>query len=377
MVAALALLAGACGQGSKISQSLRAPQASGPRILQMRFFRDGSGWLVADRGVLRTTDRGRSWTNVTPPRLRGRALDEVSPIMFFRTRTEGWLAAFLDPSTPTTLSVLRTTDGGRTWRERPLAVDLRGEDPGGGVLFSLDDRNAWLVIKAVSGSAHSRGVLYRTTDGGESWRRLEIPMADAIRFTTPQDGWMAGGPAGGALFVTRDGGLTWQEQVVPGRHPVKPWRTTVALPVFFDADRGVLPVQTRLSETSETSLLQFYVTGDRGNLWLPAGAPVKTDRGGDIFFGGHSMASFVDADNWFLLGEGLQASRDGGRTWSVVNDSRDLRDAVQIEFASPSQGFVYVVRRECPQPKQCTETSELLRSDDGGRTWRAVQVPTA
>ena len=109
------------------------------------------GWAVGDfRTILATSDGGEHWVRQQahlPPHA------EIAAVCFADAR-HGWAVG----NTIGATFVIRTTNGGNTWRTRPA--------PGRGYpfdVFFVDARRGWLV-GAVSG-------IYATTDGGLHWRR--------------------------------------------------------------------------------------------------------------------------------------------------------------------------------------------------------------
>lgn len=101
------------------------------------------------------------------------------------------------------------------------------------VPFSLtfvSPSEGWLLgLAACSGSPCA--AIVRTTDGGRTWRRIPAPDASiaarlssigdvpsgigGLRFADPLDGW-AFGPE---LWATHDGGTTWSKVAIPGLAP--------------------------------------------------------------------------------------------------------------------------------------------------------------
>ena len=104
-------------------------------------------------------------------------------------------------------TVIRTSDGGRTWVECSIAearaLDFRD-------LHAFDDR------ACVAVNAGSPGCVYRTDDGGGHWTcvyRNESPTIffDALSFCGPR-GWALSDPQDGRFFLitSDDGGKHWQ-----------------------------------------------------------------------------------------------------------------------------------------------------------------------
>jgi len=371
-VAAVAVIGACAGDAQTDGQSGPAATPGSDRtarVSAMAFFPEGRGWVVTDDGVFRTTDNGSTWLDATPP--------VAAQGFFFRDPATAWALRFGDAAGDrATAVVLATRNGGVRWDQHTVSLAFDGAAPGGaGSVFVIDQATGWLLGQAQTSSAASKGVLYRTADGGASWTKVTTPIAGTLRFATATDGWVAGGAAGGELYVTRDGGATWTPVAVPHRSPSQPWLTTVAAPIVVGRQAAVLPIQVRLSTTADQSDLYFLVTSDTGRTWTAAGPPLRTDQGGSVFEGSTERLSVVTANHWFLLANGLWTTRDAGRSWHQVTSDRDLRYGVRISFTSPSIGWLYAEQTTCQAPKvNCTTKSSLLRTTDGGHTWAEIIV---
>ncbi|MGH3882131.1 MAG: YCF48-related protein [Pseudonocardiaceae bacterium] len=111
--------------------------------------------------------------------------------------------------------VLYTEDGGATWENR--VADLDGDfsfGEWGWKLFFLNDR-----VGFVSVENFCEGVILKTTDGGQSWRRLTIndpqhtANLEGLGFVDEMHGWVGGwgsaNMATGFSSETSDGGEMW------------------------------------------------------------------------------------------------------------------------------------------------------------------------
>ncbi len=359
-----------------------AEHISVPRVTSFTAFSGGGAWSVTDEGVLRTPDGGQRWVDVTPRGLQlreGLFGGDTPPPFFVSGSSRAWVVTFSSPQAGTALAgpsatIFRTTDGGDTWDSSILALDPEaGQYADTGAIFFHDETAGWLEGDIVTGSAFSQSVLYRTSDGGGSWSKSSIPVGGTIHFSSPSDGWVAGGPARSELHMTRDGGETWTEQSVPQASPEKPWLTTVAAPVFFDSQNGVLPVQVR-SEGEDGSALNFYRSLDGGESWSRAGPPIESEQGGDIFFGDAPKLSIVDESNWFVVTDELYVTQDGGSSWSTVSTNQDFREAVKIDFTTAEDGWLVLESTECEEKGNCVSESLVLATRDAGHTWTEVDV---
>lgn len=119
--------------------------------------------------------------------------------------------------------ILTTSDGGRTWLRAPVgalppALENEGAFAASGTNIAVYGKGyAWIGTGA---GAHSR--VLRTTDGGRSWRIFDTPLLAgpaagifSIAFRDEKHGVIVGGDyqkeneAVDNLAVTRDGGVTW------------------------------------------------------------------------------------------------------------------------------------------------------------------------
>ncbi len=125
-------------------------------------------------------------------------------------RYVGTLDAIASPSAGHVLvvgaqsAIWKTDDGGTTWK--PVTPPVPGDFYG--IVF-VSPRNGWI--------AGDGGLLLHTTDGGDHWVRVAVPVKDfylqAMSFPDPEHGFVAGEK--GIVLATSDGGATWKRLVVP------------------------------------------------------------------------------------------------------------------------------------------------------------------
>ncbi|SEL88078.1 Uncharacterized protein SAMN05444354_109161 [Stigmatella aurantiaca] len=173
---------------------------------------DEDVWALGGSGasmkVLRSADAGRSW----------RVDAQVSKALADVLDTRGWndpsILVWFSPQIGLAAGslgsrVLRTADGGMSWRSIPLAEDLFVYD-----VERLGSR-AWLC--------GSSGHIFRSDDAGASWRRLKGSPFDGddrcmdMSFLNPEKGWAVG--MNGSVWATEDGGENWQRLSSPELSP--------------------------------------------------------------------------------------------------------------------------------------------------------------
>ncbi|MEX2263057.1 MAG: hypothetical protein WD696_13960 [Bryobacteraceae bacterium] len=114
--------------------------------------------------LLTSDDGGKTWREGFE-RLRGSGLDRVQ---FFDLEV-GWVSGHLLHPLPRDPFLLMTTDGGNTWRRRPVF----GESRGGSIQdFRFESRTQGNLI--VEGGEAGRYERYESPNGGESWFVREV-----------------------------------------------------------------------------------------------------------------------------------------------------------------------------------------------------------
>ncbi len=116
---------------------------------------------------LASEDSGKTW--IEPfERIRGGGLDHIQFVDF----ENGWVSGQVLQPLPQDPFLLITSDGGKTWRRRPVF----GESRGGSILqFGFGSKTAGsLVIDRGEPGDSGRYELYETPNGGETWMLREI-----------------------------------------------------------------------------------------------------------------------------------------------------------------------------------------------------------
>lgn len=365
-----------------------AERAPAPVALEsLRMITPLVGWAVSvnangnPRGVVRTTDGGRIWSDAGPPALTGQGLRAA----FYGTN-DAWVT-WTGPGLRSRPVTYRTVNGGATWSRMgtiPMAV------PAASAPDMVTGQVGWVSAELGVAAGSSGLAVFRTTDGGAHWQRVEltypgretpgaIPFGcdkgDAV-FSSTTTGWVAGGCAGGppTFWVSHDGGRTWRREPLPapgGRGTLATCQCYLADPVFTSPRDGALggrefPVAHGLSHAA-------YVTHDGGRDWVPVHLP-----GGRVPL---QAPDFVDSEHGFVAGGPLAkhgragggvrlyATADGGATWTARAASPRLGQAT-LDFVTPAVGFATLISYN---PLR----SYLLETSNGGATWTEVPARLA
>lgn len=341
----------------------------GARVRSMQLVTTTTGWVLTDKRILWTTSGGREWAFMTLPQ-------EILPTMvaniFFLDVSQGWIVVMPSPTTSagqTTIKVLRTHDGGKHWLTSTVS-DKQAEVEavsGNAFIDFIDLQHGWIMLPSLSSSNFSIGSLFRTEDGGTSWSEVAAPSGDAVRFTSPSDGWAINRPRQ-QLYATHDGGQHWQPQVPLTTSGVI-GQPTYDLPTFTNTTDGFLPVTiTRQGQTA----VAIYVTHDGGQSWSTATAitlPVPVESGV------HIPTAVTDANTWIVAPPDgkIHRTKDAGAHWQEQPTSSPLEGISAFSFATTTEGWAQRFNGQCAQAKtHCSIETEVLKTSDGGQTWTSA-----
>lgn len=246
------------------------------------FLNQNTGWVAGSNGALLfTNDGGRSWHKMRRP------TEDSLRDVYFSDERNGWLVCDreiykLKTNNEPQAYLLRTNDGGATWRR-----------------IDLSDTHARIVRAVFRGDGRGwtfgeAGALYTTNDGGASWVRQVLPTKHLLlggAFLDDEHGWLVG--AGATILQTSDGGETWRPGLVRGERHLR-----------FTAASFV---EKRLG-WAVGAAGHVFATTDGGRLWFPQASGVSTDL---------LDVKFVSAaEGWAAGSEGtLLHTNDGGGHW--------------------------------------------------------------
>ena len=256
--------------------------------------------------------------------------------------------------------VARTIDGGAHW----VFTEIGDE--------TLDFRDLH-AISAVECIAMSAGEgessrIYRTVDGGKSWKlcfQNKEPKGffNGIAFRNEKQGVLAGDPVNGRLFLlsTEDGGVTWKRMAEDSAPKMDEGENSFAASgthLTVDGDG-------RIWVTSGGKVARVFHSPDWGGTWETIETPMIS---GEPSTGIFSITFSAEGRNGIAVGgdykkesEGKDngmRSDDGGKSWRLLKgEPFPFRSCVgfvderTLIAVGPSGGDV---------------------SHDGGETWRAL-----
>jgi photosystem II stability/assembly factor-like uncharacterized protein len=175
-----------------------------------------SGYTAAgDGAIMRTTDRGTTWQDVTPPASAGLQFRDIEAFDASNA------VAMSIGNNPTDFRMYVTHDGGQTW-----AITFVNAEPTAFYdCMSFFNRKVGLAISDPPDGVHFRVIA--TNDGGMSWHitGLQMPEAPgAYAFAASGEclttdhghrAWFGTGGSEASVFRSDDRGVTWTKAPTP------------------------------------------------------------------------------------------------------------------------------------------------------------------
>jgi photosystem II stability/assembly factor-like uncharacterized protein len=281
-----------------------------------------------------------------------------------------------------TPEMLRSTDGGKHWSDvhhltMPCPTNVAADRGAPGTFYV----------------GTCRGIIFRTTDGGASWKssnlsQLQYYTLHALAVDPVTHNVYAGGDYG--VFLSTNRGVSWRRVLLPPNE----------LGVNALAVRGGVVYAVARTYSYNTPVInELFVSTNGGKTWHVApqeignaaieALAIDPRKPQTVYIGAHSWGVFKSSDaaaHWTLIhqglrgagvnamaldssnpgtilagadGAGLWKTRDGGRTWSLLNASLGSVRSLALDPRHPAT--IFAVGR-----------GALQRSEDGGAHWTTL-----
>ncbi|HVL66708.1 MAG TPA: hypothetical protein VM364_05545 [Vicinamibacterales bacterium] len=268
--------------------------------------------VIIGRGAWKSTDAGRTWQFIGL-----REAGQIGSIIVHPQNPDVvWAAALGSPFGPNQQrGVFKTTDGGKTWRKtlfvndetgaRDLAINMANPDELYAGMYR-GFRKGWDII---SGGSSKEGGIYKSTDGGETWKKIDAglpaPLIGKIDLDVARSQpnivyamIEAPGDQGG-LYRSDDSGLTWRIVNTAGNLRSRPF--------YFN----YVHVNPKNADEVWVNALGLYKSTDGGKTFSTVPTPHGDNHG--IWFNPDEPQIAIQVNDG-----GANVTRDGGRTWSSI-----------------------------------------------------------
>ncbi len=263
--------------------------------------------------------------------------------------------------------VYKTTDGGATWS----SLGLRGTKYISRIL--IDPRNHNHVLVGAQGDVFADGTergVYVTDDGGKSWRKTlyvgrmsgvsdmaldphnpNIVYAGIWQFRRYPWTFQSGGPDDG-LYKSTDGGNTWNKLSGHGL----PTDTIGRIGISVAPSDG-----SRVYALIESNQGLLWRSNDGGDSWTMVNDDPLVDQ--RPFYFTHIETDPKNPDRVYGVSEGLSVSKDGGQSFTRIDDGNQDHHQLWIAPGDSSRMIV------------AADGQSSLTLDRGGTWFSSANVP--
>ena len=326
-----------------------------------------SGWafggdLSSETHLLRTSDAGKTWRDVSPPVQGpewGAFLDASGTFLDSQKARVVFYLPYPVRGPVQSLLIWKTDDGGQTWSSTNAGdVYFIGLEWLSALVRFVDPDRGWIMIRHQrNGKVNDPVDLLATVDGGETWEWISDYRSETLASCVKSGVTFGSALVGFAtleecpndvpvpvLEWTRDGGSTWEQARLPmPKDSADLTDCGTRSPQFVSASRAVVGASCRTGEGGGRVSLLFS-TDDSGSTWKSLAYP-----GGDLLF--------IDSQTGWAVDHNIYRTTDAGEHWEKV---KTVSWSGQFSFISPSLGWAVA---------HGDGTEALVRTLDGGSTW--------
>ena len=342
-------------------------------VTNIQMINQNLGWSIgglegASDHVLRTGDGGSTWRDVTPPEP---APSETEPgqsaVGYFLDSQVGWVTyyrASLEP-TPARLRVWATQDGGEDWTaSQPVDLEFLGTTDYPPALGFEDAESGWLLAANGPSGMHRYPIyLLRTVDGGRNWEIAIDPFT-------------------GGLQSCHKSGIVFADRLTG-------WATVAECPIAapelaMTSDGGrtwnsvPLPPPEKRPTLFETELCEGHspqlLSPSEGALAVSCSTGLllsyfyRTEDGGQtwqsfLYPGG--TLSLTGPRTALALGQKIYRTEDGGQTWKHI---KTVQWNGQFSFVNDQVGWAVA---------RTGDAIALVTTTDGGLIWDLLKPTVA
>lgn len=244
--------------------------------------------------------------------------------------------------------IYKSLDGGKSWKNMGLKESERISDI---IIHPEDSNTVWAAVQGPLWSSGGERGLYKTTDGGTTWKRVLDPEDEWTGVTSllidPRNPdrlyaatwsrqrivatYVGTGPGSG-IYTSEDGGETWTE-LKSGLPDGNMGKIGMAIsPMNPDVVYATIETDNRKGG--------FYRSSNRGASWERMSDEVGGGTGPhyyqEIFADPHQF------DRVYINSNYSKVSDDGGKTWTPISVERKHVDDHAMAFHPTDPDFVLI-----------------------------------
>ncbi len=283
-----------------------------------------TAYAVSDTGIIRTTDGGTTWTDLTSSFLTGAFRSDNTTLL--GVGIVGSSSDVFVTGTPN--YIVTSTGSGSIWTARSFGLQQRIRS-----LSCTDSSNCWAF--------GYNGVILKSTDGGTTWSALTSGVTTHLlggKMASTSVGWAVGGTTTApTLIVTGNGGSSWTNQSAnPSNQMFRAIDAVSTSVAWIVGNSGTISYTTNggSSWNGQTS----SVTGQLNGVSAPSssvawvvgnsGTALVTTNSGSTWNGRNptgitsNLNGIVgfDSSNAYAVGDGglILKTSNGGTSWSTL-----------------------------------------------------------
>ena len=322
--------------------------------------------VILGRGVYKSTDAGKTWTHVGLRYAGQIGSLKVDP----RDANVAYVAALGQPfGANAERGVFRTKDGGKSW-QKVLFIN----DRTGAVSLAMNPANpselyagAWQAVRKpwtiVSGGPAAECGIYKSTDGGDTWKHLDngLPKGATaligkigldISAANPQRVYalMEASDGQGGVYRSEDAGASWTLVNKTGGLIARPFYYT-----YINAD-------PKNADVVYVNNLAFYKSTDGGRSFRPISTPHGDNQG--MWVNPDNPEIFIQSNDG-----GANVTLNGGRTWSTIYN-QPTAEIYQVAVDDQFPYSVYGAQQDNSTLIVPSLPATMERADDPIQLWK-------